>query len=138
MTVATGGAFTRFVVVNVLNTALYWGLYLALLLVMPYFGANAVALVVAVLAAYLLNVRYAFRVRASARSLALFLVTNGTTVVLRLAVVWLLVEHLSVGEALAPPLAVAITMPVAFVLTRLAVVDRPRRPLAAAPVGTPA
>ena len=43
-----------------LNTVLYWGLYLALLPVLPYFWANALALVVAVLAAYVANARYAF------------------------------------------------------------------------------
>ena len=125
--------FLRFVVVNVLNTALYWGLYLVLLLVMPYVWANAVALVVAVLAAYLANARYAFRVSASRRSLWLFLVTNGTTMVLRTAVVWFLVEHLSVAEELAPGIAVVVTVPIAFVLTSLVMVERPRPAASAEP-----
>jgi putative flippase GtrA len=117
--------FLRFVVVNVLNTFLYWALYLLLLLVMPYFWANALALVIAVLAAYVLNARYAFRVRASRWSLVMYLITNGTTIVLRSAVVWVLVEHLSLAEGLAPPVAVAVTLPVAFILTKLAMTERP-------------
>lgn len=134
----SGGSFARFIVVNVLNTLLYWAMYLVLLLVTPYFWANAIALAIAILAAYVLNVRYAFRVRTSARSLLRFLVTNGTTIVLRMAVVWLLVEQLSLSEELAPPVAVAITTPIAFVLTKLAVAERPARPPAGVPAGTPA
>jgi putative flippase GtrA len=117
------GTFLRFVLVNVLNTVLYWGLYLVLLLALPYFAANALALVVAVLVAYVANARYAFRVSASRWSLVLYLVTNGTTVLLRMAVVWALVDGLSLPESLAPPVAVAVTTPIAFVLTRWAMVQ---------------
>jgi putative flippase GtrA len=124
------GTFLRFVLVNVLNTVLYWGLYLLLLLALPYFAANALALVIAVLVAYVANARYAFRVSASRTSLVLYLITNGTTVFLRMAVVWALVDGLSLPESLAPPVAVAVTTPVAFLLTRWAMA--PRRPSAPA------
>jgi putative flippase GtrA len=120
--------FLRFVLVNVLNTVLYWGLYLLLLPVTPYLLANALALVVAVLVAYVANARYAFEVATSRRSLVRYLVTNGTTVALRTGVVWLLVGVLSLGEALAPPVAVALTMPVAFALTRWAMRGRRATP----------
>jgi putative flippase GtrA len=119
------GQFVRFVVVNVLNTVLYWGLYLLFLQVVPYLVANAAALLIAVLVAYVANARYAFRVGTSRWSLVMYLVTNGTTVALRMGVVWLLVDVLSLGEALAPPVAVAVTTPVAFVLTKWALRDRP-------------
>ena len=119
------GQFARFVVVNVLNTVLYWGLYLLFLQAMPYLVANAVALLIAVLVAYVANARYAFRVGTSRWSLVMYLITNGTTVALRMGVVWLLVDVLGLGEALAPPVAVAVTTPVAFVLTKWALRDRP-------------
>jgi putative flippase GtrA len=114
----------RFVLVNVLNTGLYWGLYLLLLLVSPYLVANTVALVVAVLAAYVANARWAFAVAPSRGSLLRYLVANGTTILVRTAVVWLLVTPLSLPEQLAPPVAVAGTMPVAFVLTTWAMAER--------------
>jgi putative flippase GtrA len=117
--------FVRFVAVNVLNTLLYWGLYLLLLPALPYLVANAVALALAVLAAYLLNVYYAFGVGASARSLLLFLAANGTTVLLRMAVVWVLVASSFVDPALAPLIAVAVSTPVAYLLTRRAMTSRP-------------
>jgi putative flippase GtrA len=124
------GQFVRFVVVNVLNTVLYWGLYLLFLQVVPYLVANAAALLIAVLVAYVANARYAFRVGTSRWSLVMYLVTNGTTVALRMGVVWFLVDVLSLGEALAPPVAVAVTTPVAFVLTKWALRDRPADPSA--------
>jgi putative flippase GtrA len=112
------GVFLRFVLVNVLNTGLYWGLYLLFLLVMPYFWANALALVIAVLVAYVANARYAFGVATSRATLVKYLIANGTTIVLRMVVVWLLVGPLGLPEQFAPPAAVAITTPIAFVLTR--------------------
>ncbi|MGY1602672.1 GtrA family protein [Geodermatophilus sp. SYSU D00815] len=118
------GVFLRFVLVNALNTGLYWGLYLLLLPLMPYFAANAVALVVAVLVAYVANARYAFRVGTSRRSLVLYALTNGTTILLRMAVVWVAVDLLGLAESLAPPVAVVVTTPIAFVLTKWAMAER--------------
>ena len=129
--------FLRFVLVNVLNTGLYWGLYLLLLLVTPYLVANTVALVVAVLAAYVANARWAFGVAPSRGSLLRYLVANGTTVLVRTAVVWVLVALLSLDEQLAPPVAVAVTMPAAFLLTGWAMAERPDR-RAPAQVAAPA
>lgn len=126
--------FARFVVVNVLNTALYWALYLLFLLMMPYLVSNILALAVAVLVAYTANARYAFRVDTSSRTLLRYLVSNGTTVALRTAVVWVLVEVLSLAEQLAPPVAVAVTMPAAFILTRWAMGLGGQVPSGTAPV----
>jgi putative flippase GtrA len=111
--------FVRFVVVNVLNTVLYYLLYLLFLLVVPYVAANVLALGVAIVLAYLMNARYAFRVRMTGRSLASFMITNLTTMGLRTVLVWLLVEIQVTGERVAPLVAVAVTLPVAFLLTRL-------------------
>lgn len=111
--------FVRFVVVNVVNTLLYWLLYLVFLQVLPYVAANVLALGIAIGLAYLMNARYAFRVRMTGRSLVSFLATNLTTLALRTAVVWLLVELQLSAEWLAPLVATAVTLPIAFLLTRL-------------------
>lgn len=126
MTAARGqrAVFVRFVLVNVLNTGLYWVLYLAFLSLMSYFWANALGLVIAVLVAYVANARFAFGVTTSRENLAKYLVANGTTIVVRMAVVWALVTPLLFPAQLAPPAAVAITMPVAYVLTRWAMATR--------------
>lgn len=116
--------FLRFVLVNVLNTGLYWVLYLAFLAWMPYFWANALGLVIAVLVAYVANARFAFGVTTSRETLIKYLVANGTTILLRMAVVWVLVTPLSLPEQLAPPAAVAITTPIAYLLTRWAMTAR--------------
>jgi putative flippase GtrA len=126
--------FFRFVLVNAVNTGIYWGLYLLFLLAMPYFWANAVALVIAVLLAYVANARFAFGVAPSRANLVKYLIANGSTIVVRMFVVWLLVGPLPLPEEWAPPVAVALSMPVAFVLTAWAMAERtPRRSPAAAP-----
>lgn len=121
---AQRAVFLRFVLVNVLNTGLYWGLYLAFLVVMPYFWANALGLVIAVLVAYVANARFAFGVTTSSENLVKYLVANGTTILVRMAVVWVLVTPLPLPEQLAPPAAVALTMPIAYLLTRWAMTAR--------------
>ncbi|MGY2129855.1 GtrA family protein [Blastococcus sp. SYSU DS0617] len=135
MSAGPRGEFVRFAVVNAANTALYWGLYLALLLVAPYMVANVASLVVAVVVAYWLNARYAFRVRMSVKALAGFLAGQGVTILLRIALVWAMVEAFGVDERLAPPIAVALALPVAFVLARTVMAERPAP---AAPLGEPA
>jgi hypothetical protein len=47
------------------------------------------------------------------------MITNVTTMGLRTLVVWLLVELRTTGEQVAPLVAVAVTLPLAFVLTKL-------------------
>ncbi|SFC53369.1 Putative flippase GtrA (transmembrane translocase of bactoprenol-linked glucose) [Klenkia taihuensis] len=123
--------FAKFVVINVLNTGLYWLLYLLFLQFMPYLWANTAALVLAVLAAYVANARFAFDVPTSRRSLVRYLIANGTTIVARTGVAFVLVDLLRVREGLVPPIAVAITTPLAFVLTRWAL--GPPRTAAPAP-----
>ncbi|MGY1804708.1 GtrA family protein [Blastococcus sp. SYSU D00922] len=117
------GTILRFLLVNVLNTGLYWGLYLLLLVVLPYFWANAVALVVAVAVAYVANARFAFGVATTRTNLIKYLVANGTTILVRMVVVWLLVGPLPLPEEWAPPAAVALSMPVAFLLTKWAMAE---------------
>lgn len=128
------GVFVKFVLVNVLNTGIYWGLYLLFLLAMPYFWANGLALVIAVALAYVGNARFAFGVSTSRTNLVKYLVANGTTIVVRMVVVWVLVGPLPLPEEWAPPVAVALSMPVAYLLTRWAMAERASpRPPAAAP-----
>ena len=114
---------TRFVVVNVVNTGVYYVLYLLLLLAVPYVAANVAALAVAIVLAYLMNARWAFRVRPTGRSLRMFLVSNLTTTALRTLVLWLLVEFRVLDEQWAPIAATALTLPIAFLLTSFAMVD---------------
>lgn len=129
MSVQRRSAFLRFVAVNVVNTGIYYALYLLLLLVLPYVLANVVALAAAVLLAYAANARWTFGTAMTGRSLLTFLAGNGATTVLRTLVLWLLVEQAGMSELTAPVLATAITFPIAYVLAELAMLGRavPRR-----------
>jgi putative flippase GtrA len=133
VTVLRNPVLLRFVAVNAVNTGVYYLVYLAFLLVVPYVAANVAALVVAIALAYVANARWTFQVELTGRSLVAFAAGNLTTTVLRTSVLWLLVEGAGMGERVAPVLATALTLPVAFALTRLAMGDRglrtPARPV---------
>nr|WP_269204720.1 GtrA family protein [Motilibacter deserti] len=119
--------FVRFVVVNGANTVLYYGLYLLLRLAMPYLLANVVALAVAILVAFWLNARFAFKVEARLSKLLPYALSNLAGAALRTLAVLLLVELAHMSEELAPLVATALTLPIAFLLTHLVMADRPGR-----------
>lgn len=109
----------RFALVGVGNTVLYYLLYRALLLALPYVGAHLVAWAVAVVFSFFANSLFTFGVRPTR---ARFLVYPLTTVVgfgFTTFGAVLLVETLGVDERYAPLIVTVAAVPLTFVLTRL-------------------
>ena len=119
-----GREFGRFLVAGAANTALSYALFLALERVMPYVVAYALAYVAGIVVSYLLNTALVFRVQrrwSSALRYPLvyvvqFLAGTGTVV--------LLVEAFGVAPWLAALAAIAVTVPITFVLSRAVLKSR--------------
>ncbi|MFT4034553.1 MAG: GtrA family protein [Patulibacter sp.] len=113
----------RFGVVGVANTAIYTGMYAALLAGgMPYGSASVLAYAVAISIAYFLNHRFTFRVAEHSSALvARFFAVQIAAAVANIAILALLVE----GAGIDPLLAQFVTLPPVvlstFVLNRLVV-----------------
>lgn len=112
------GEFARFVIVRGICTVVSYGLYLLLLLLTRYEVAYVVSYAGGVVLAYFVSSRYVFRVPMSARSAARFPLVYvaqflATFVLLRAAVSW---GHIS--PSIAYILAVGITIPLTFALSR--------------------
>jgi putative flippase GtrA len=95
------------------------GLYLLLLRFMQYTLAYSVAFVAGIVISYLLNSTFVFRATARARTLALFPLIYVVQYVVGLAVVAIWVDLLGLPDTLAPLAAVAVTLPITYLLTRL-------------------
>lgn len=109
---------SRFAVVGVVNTAVYYVLYLFLRTVVPYLAAHVTALLVAMIGSFFLNCRWTFRTRPTWHKFTVFPLTNATNYVFTTVGVVVLVEWLGVDERIAPLAAAAAAVPVTFVLSR--------------------
>jgi putative flippase GtrA len=108
----------RFVVVGVINTAIYYGLYLFLRTIIPYLAAHVTAIFIAMLGSFFLNCYWTFETAPTWSKFALFPFTNATNYVVTTLSVFVLVEWFGVDQRWAPLIAAAAAIPVTFLLSR--------------------
>lgn len=112
-------ALGRFVVVGVANTLIYYAVYRALLIGMPYLPAHVLAYGVGIVFSFFANSLFTFGVRPTwRRFLAFPLTTLFNFVVVTVGSV-ALVEPGWVDERWATLLMTVVAIPVTFLLTRL-------------------
>jgi putative flippase GtrA len=107
-----------FAVVGVINTGTYYGLYLVLLLRLPYLLAHVLAFLLSMTGSFFLNARFTYRTRPTLRKFLLFPLTNAANFLITTAGVYVIVDVLHAGSRFAPLIASAAAIPVTFVLSR--------------------
>ncbi|MFJ9930630.1 MULTISPECIES: GtrA family protein [Streptomyces] len=107
-----------FAVVGVLNTAVYYGLYLLFLNWLPYLAAHVLAFALSMVGSFFLNARFTYRIRPTWRKFLLFPLTNAANFVITTVGVYVIVDVLHAGSRFAPLLASAAAIPVTFVVSR--------------------
>lgn len=117
-----------FVVVGVINTAVYYAIYLVLQLSLPYLAAHVIALLLAMCGSYLLHCRFTFRVPPRWRTFALFPLSNLATFVITTVGMRVAVSGLGVDERLAPIPVYVIAMPITYLATHYLLVGRLHTP----------
>jgi putative flippase GtrA len=123
------GAVVRFAVVGVVNTGVYYGVYLLLRALMPYVVATVAALAVAMVGSFFLSCYWTFRTRPTWRKFALFPLGNVSSYAMTTLGVVVLVEWVGLDDRLAPLLAAVAALPVTFLLSRWILTNsRPGRP----------
>jgi putative flippase GtrA len=125
----------RFAIVGVINTAVYYTLYLLLRTVIPYLPAHLSAILIAMIGSFFLNCYWTFQTQPTWRKFALFPLTNATNYILTTLGVIALVEWFNVDERVAPLIAAFAAIPVTFLLSRqvLTGAHGPSRPHPLAP-----
>ncbi|MEE4546113.1 GtrA family protein [Streptomyces sp. V4-01] len=108
----------RFAAVGVVNTATFYGCYLALRGWLPYFAAYTVAFVLSMTGSFFLNTYFTYRTRPSWRKFLLFPLTNLTNYVVTSVGVYALVEWARVDDRVAPLAAAIVAIPFTYVLSR--------------------
>jgi putative flippase GtrA len=121
------GQILTFALVGVVNTMTYYGLYLLLLMWLPYLAAHILAFILSMIGSFFLNARFTYRTRPTWRKFLLFPLTNATNFVITTAGVYVIVDVLHAGNRFAPLIASAAAIPVTFVVSRT-IMLRPARP----------
>lgn len=111
--------FSRFVISGGVNTAITFGLYLALLNFLPYQISYTICYITGIAISYTLNRSFVFKNHRGIRSLLLFPMVYVAQYALGLFLIWLWVEEAGLSDKIAPLVVVAVTIPVTYVLTRL-------------------
>jgi putative flippase GtrA len=112
------GQAVRFVAAGLVNSGITWLLYLMMLRLVSYTVAYTVSFIAGIAIALLLNGKWVFRARLSARSAVQFPVIYGVQYLLGIALLIIFVGQLQVPKAVAPLAVVACTTPLTFLAVR--------------------
>lgn len=110
--------FARFLLSGGFNTVVTYGLYLLILNFLAYRESYTIAYVAGIVLAYSLNRYFVFKSHNGVRSVALFPLIYLVQYLASLLVLWVWVEKLGLDDRLAPLIAIAITVPLTFVLSK--------------------
>lgn len=112
------GEFARFIAGGVGNTLATYALYLLLLMVLDYRVAYTVAYISGIFLAYWIGLRFVFRERSSWAKLSRFPIVYAVQYVMGVIVIMVCVGVFGAPEALAPLAAIALSVPITFLLSR--------------------
>lgn len=112
-------SFLRFMISGGINTAVTYTVYLSLLSALGYKIAYSIAYVVGIVLAFMINRLFVFQTHRGWRSVVLFPFVYLAQYLVSLAVLWTWVERLHMSSKLAPMVAILITIPLTFTLSRL-------------------
>lgn len=109
--------FLRFLLVGASNTLLSWLLFVAFVRFMPYAAAYTLAYGLSIISSYFFNVRFVFKVRVSLASFLKFPLVYIVQYSLGMLLMWLIAGYMKVQAELAMATAMAISIPVTFIVS---------------------
>jgi putative flippase GtrA len=116
--------FARFVVAGSINTGVGYGVYLLLLPLIGYQPAYAAAYLAGIVVAYLLNSMFVFRSRITVRTALRYPLVYLVQYLFGAVLLFGLVAGFGFGQRWAALIALALSVPVSYVLNRLALARR--------------
>ena len=111
--------FVRFVIVGVINTATYYGLYLILLkgLGVYYFAAHIISFLISLTGSFFLNSYFTYKVKPTLGKFIRYPLTQVANTVITSVLLFLFVEVFGLSSSLAPIAALFFTVPLTFIMT---------------------
>lgn len=116
--------FVRFLMVGFLNTLVTYLLYVGLLLFFSYNLAYSCAYVGGIVFSYYLNVLFVFKEKVSWKSFLrfpfIYILQYGCSI----GMINVLVIYVGITQTMAPLIAIVVTVPITFLLSKLVIVKR--------------
>ena len=123
---ALRGEFVRFLGVGSFNTIFGYGLYWAMLAIVPYTAAYTLSYVIGVFISYLLNCRFVFQRKPTGSGALRFPLIYVIQYLFGISLLAFCVEKLHWDRRLAAAAVVACSVPITFVLARWIIKPRER------------
>ena len=120
------GSGLRFLIAGGFNTAVTYLLYLALLRVMSYQISYALSFMTGIGISYVLARTFVFKTHQGLRSALMLVFTYLIQYLVGAAVVWTWVDLLAQHAMLAPAIATGVTLPLTYLLSKLAFAGKVR------------
>lgn len=117
----------RFLAAGLTTTVFSYALYLALLLKMSYMPAYVASYIAGIVFSYFINTYFVFSEGFSLRSMLKFPLVYVAQFAINFMVIWLTVEKFEVRKELAPLIAIVLSIPVTYVMSR-AIIKKGSRP----------
>lgn len=113
------GEFARFVIVGVLNTGIYYTLYLLGLAVLEwhYMAAHFFGFFLSMIASFFLNTYFTYKVKPTWAKFLKFPLTQVANTIITTAILFILVDWLHLSSSYAPIVAMFFTVPITFIIT---------------------
>ena len=118
--------FFRFLIVGGINTVNYYLLYLLFLhpLSFSYLISHVLAFLISFIASYFLNCYFVYRVKPTWSKLFKFPLTQIFNMGVQTLIIFLAVDFLEWSATIAPLLAVVVTVPITYWVTKIILVDK--------------
>lgn len=114
----------RFGVIGVINTAVYYALFLFFHLWMEYLVAHVTAFVIAMIGSYFLNCYFTFRVRPGWRTFLLFPLSNASNFIVTTVALWITVDRLGLDPRIAAIMVAVVAVPITYLVARIIMINR--------------
>jgi putative flippase GtrA len=108
----------RFLLAGLSTTVFSYAIYLALLLLLPYMLAYVASFAAGIVFSYFMNTYFVFSRRFSWQTFLKFPLVYAVQLAINLGLVWLSVDKFGIRKEWAPLLAVAVSIPVTFLMSR--------------------
>lgn len=121
--------FVRFLLIGGTCTLITYLIYLALLSIFNYQFAYTLAYIIGIVLSYLLNSLITFKQKASLKRFLAYPLVYVLQYGLNMVLLSVLVTKLHQNKTVAPLIAIAISLPFTFILSRLIIVSNPKKPI---------
>ncbi len=108
----------RFLFAGTATTVFSYAIYLALLFVLPYMVAYVISFAAGIVFSYFINTYFVFSRRFNWQSFLRFPLVYAAQLAINLGIVWLSVDRFGIRKEWAPLIAVAISIPVTYLMSR--------------------